>query len=223
MSGPLLSDIVREFDTPAVLDCGGGSGRYAVPLAVEGATVTVVDISIDALATLRRRAAEAGVAERVLAVQGDVEALAEAIGGATFDVVLAHGIVEIVESPTQSLAAIAAAVRPGGVLSVLVGNPVAAVLARALTGDLVGAEGELHDLDSNEVTPASLRRLCADCGLAVEEVHGVGVFRDLVPGAALDAPGNREALNRLEQACSQRLPFAEIAGRVHLIARRPAD
>lgn len=222
MSGPLLSDIVREFDTPAVLDCGGGSGRYAVPLAAGGATVTVVDISIDALATLRRRAAEAGVAERVLAVQGDVEALADAIGTATFDVVLAHGIVEVVESPTQSLAAIAAAVRPGGVLSVLVGNPVAAVLARALTGDLVGAERELHDLDSTAVTPASLRRLCADCGLAVEEVHGVGVFRDLVPGAALDAPGNREALNRLEQACSQRLPFAEIASRVHLIARRPA-
>ena len=46
----------------ALLDCGGGSGTFAVPLAAAGADVTVVDISADALATLQRRADEAGVA-----------------------------------------------------------------------------------------------------------------------------------------------------------------
>jgi methylase of polypeptide subunit release factors len=58
-----------------VLDCGGGSGRLAVPLAVAGAYVTVIDISVDALAVLRRRAVESGVADRIVPVQGDVEAL----------------------------------------------------------------------------------------------------------------------------------------------------
>jgi SAM-dependent methyltransferase len=219
--GALLADAMRAVDAPAVLDCGGGSGRYAVPLAAEGATVTVVDVSIDALATLRRRAVEAGVADRVVALQGDVEALAELVPAAAFDFVLAHGILEVVEAPAQSFAAIAAAVRPGGLVSVLVSNPVAAVLGRALAGDLPGAERELGLLDSDQLGPETVYRLCDAHGLVVEQVHGIGVFRDLVPGAALDAPGARDALARVEEACAQRRPFAEIAGRVHLLARRP--
>jgi SAM-dependent methyltransferase len=216
----LLADAVRSVDAPAVLDCGGGSGRYAVPLAADGATVTVVDVSIDALATLRLRAAEADVADRVIALQGDVESLADLVPPAAFDLVLAHGILEVVDPLAASFAGIAAAVRPGGLLSVLVSNPVAAVLARALAGDLAGAEHDLAVLEHG-LGPDTVHRLCAEHGFAVEQLHGVGVFRDLVPGAALDAPGAREALARIERACAQRRPFAEIAGRVHLLARRP--
>lgn len=222
----LLADAVRSVGAATVLDCGGGSGRFAVPLAVAGATVTVVDISVDALATLRRRAGEAGVSEQIVAVQGDVEALAEVVGAASFDVVLAHGILEVVDPLPAAFAGVAATVRPGGVLSILVGNPVAAVLGRALAGDLGGAERELALLDPAATpdlpSPSVIQRLCAEHGLIVEQVHGIGVFRDLVPGAALDVPGARDALARLEDACAQRNPFAEIAGRVHLLARRPA-
>ncbi|MDQ1743527.1 MAG: hypothetical protein QOE23_1866, partial [Pseudonocardiales bacterium] len=70
-------DGAQQIGAPRVLDCGGGSGGLAVPLAAEGAVVTVVDVSIDALATLMRRAAEAGVSDRVTAVQGEAESLAE--------------------------------------------------------------------------------------------------------------------------------------------------
>ncbi len=219
----LLADVVRSFGAdPAVLDCGGGSGRFAVPLAGLGASVTVVDASVDALATLRRRAIDAGVAERIVPVQGDVEALPEAIGGARFDIVLAHGILEAVGPVRATFALIAAAVRPGGLMSVLVANPVATVLARALAGDLSGAERELADLDAerNRSGPDAVRQMCAEHGLAVEQVHGVGVFGDLVPGAALDPPGALDALARLEAACAQRSPFAEIAAAVHFLARR---
>ena len=58
-----------------VLDLGGGSGVSAVPLAELGHRVTVLDVSADALATLHRRAEEAGVAERVTPLQGEVERL----------------------------------------------------------------------------------------------------------------------------------------------------
>jgi S-adenosylmethionine-dependent methyltransferase len=226
--GELLADSLRSLDrrsgaAATVLDCGGGTGRFAVPLAAAGATVTVIDVSIDALATLRRRAIEAGVAARIVPVQGDVEMLASLVPAASFDLVVAHGILEIVESLVATFAGIAAAVRPGGLLSVLVNNPVAGVIARALAGDLSGAERELVLLDSepDRLSPAAVRRLCTDQGLVVEQVHGVGVFRDLVPGAALDVPGGRAALARLDAACAQRSPFAEIAGHVHLLARRP--
>jgi S-adenosylmethionine-dependent methyltransferase len=221
----LANAVLAEAPDASVLDCGGGSGRFAVPLAALGASVTVVDVSVDALATLRRRAIEAGVAERIVPVQGDVEALPEAIGTARFDLVLAHGILEAVGPVPETFRLIAAAVRPGGRLSVLVANPVATLLARALAGDLPGAERELAQLDAERTRsgPEAVRRLCAEHGLVVEQVHGVGVFRDLVPGAALDLPGALDALARLEAACARRSPFAEIAGSVHVLARARAQ
>jgi S-adenosylmethionine-dependent methyltransferase len=218
-----LDSVRTSGRRPVLLDCGGGSGTYAVPLAVAGADVTVVDISADALATLSRRAAEAGIARSVHPVQGDVEALGDLIGGAEFDLVLAHGILEAVDDVAAGFAGIRAAVRPGGLMSILVGNPVAAVVARALAGEPVLALAELRDLDAPEarIGPDAVERLCAGAGLVVEARHGIGVFSDLVPGSALDAPGARDALDELDAAASGRPPFAEIAGRVHLLARRP--
>jgi len=214
---------VAAGSNAAVLDCGGGSGSFAVPLATTGAHVTVVDVSADALATLARRAVEAGVADRVSGVQGDVEALADVVAAGQFDLVLAHGILEAVDHLHLAFAAIAAAVRPGGRLSVLVSNPVAAVLSRAMAGDLDAALDELRGLDSDvrHPGPDAVRVLCADAGLVVEAVHGVGVFSDLIPGAALDAPGALETLSNLEVESATRRPFADIAKRVHVLAHRP--
>jgi SAM-dependent methyltransferase len=223
----LLADALRSVTVPgrpaALLDCGGGSGTFAVPLAVAGADVTVVDISADALATLSRRAAEAGVAEQVHPVQGDVEALGELVDGRTFDLVLAHGILESVDYVATTFTGIANAVRPGGLISILVGNPAATVIARALAGEPAIALAELHELDATEARagPSAVEALCRDAGLVVQARHGVGVFSDLVPGYALEAPGARDALDQLDADAAGRAPFAEIAGRVHLLVRRP--
>jgi SAM-dependent methyltransferase len=233
----LLSDAVRSVAgpgaVPTVLDCGGGSGSTAVPLAQAGARVTVVDVSPDALATLRRRAAEAGVDDLVHAVPGDVEALAELSGTvpelapASFDLALAHGVLEEVDHPQVALAGVAAAVRPGGLVSVLISNPVASVLTRALAGDVGTALLELRALAAAAPTVLDLSAVqarCAELGLVVEQVHGVGVFTELVPGADPEAPpasSDGAALAELEQLASGRSPFREIASRVHVLARRP--
>jgi SAM-dependent methyltransferase len=224
----LLAALGADIAAATVLDCGGGTGRFAVPLAVAGARVTVVDVSVDALATLLRRADEAGVAERVRAVQGEVEALDPAIGGEQFDLVLAHGVLDALDDLAVGFAAIVAATRPGGLVSLLVDNPAAAVLTRALAGELEAAEREVAALGDERgpaggATPQTVARLCAAHGLALEQQHGIGIFRDLVPGRVLDHPGARESLLRLEAACAQRSPFAQIAARVHLLARRPAS
>lgn len=220
----VLADALRSVcnanGLARVLDCGGGSGTHAVPLAAAGAEVTVIDISADALATLRRRADEARVAHRVHALQGDAEALAELVRPGTFDLALAHGILEAVDDVPAAFAGIAGAVRRGGLISVLVGNPVAAVLARALAGEPAAALAELRELDTR-TGPDTVARLCADAGLDVVARHGIGVFSDLVPGSALDAPGARDALDELDALAADRAPFADIAARVHLLARRP--
>jgi SAM-dependent methyltransferase len=218
-----LAEVTRPGAVPRLLDCGGGSGTYAVPLAARGADATVIDISADALATLVRRAGEAGVGDSVHPVAGDVEALGELVEPGRFDLVLAHGILEAVDAPARAVAAIAAAVRPGGVVSILVGNPVAAVVARALAGEPALALAELRQLDAPDGRPgpAAVERMCADAGLRVEARHGIGVFSDLVPGSALDAPGARDAVDALDAEASGRVPFADLAARVHLLARRP--
>jgi len=146
--------------------------------------------------------------------------------GEQFDLVLAHGVLAAVDDLGSAFAGIVGAVRPGGLLSVLVDNPVAGVLARALVGDLLGAQREIDALDaetgqsSGRAGPERVLRLCSENGLSVEQQHGLGIFRDLVPGQALDQPGARDALARLEATCAQRSPFAQIAARVHVLARR---
>lgn len=226
----LLGDAVQSVTVPGrrprLLDCGGGTGASAVPLASAGAEVTVLDISADALATLRRRADEAGVGDRVHAVQGDAESMAGLVEGGSFDLVLAHGILEAVDDIALTLAGIAAAVRPEGLVSLLVVNPASAVLSRALAGDPAGALRELRALTALDspprLDPDSVERHCAGAGLVVEVRHGIGVFSDLVPGATLDAPAARDIVAELDAEAASRSPFAELAGRVHLRARRPA-
>ena len=218
-----LDRVTRPGQLPELLDCGGGSGTYAVPLAATGADVTVVDISADALATLRHRAIEAGVDGRVHPVQGDVETLAGLLIARQFDLVLAHGILEAVDDVATAFAAISERVRPGGLMSILISNPAAAVIARALAGELAGALAELAALDASaaRVGPDAVQQMCASVGFVVESRHGIGVFSDVVPGSALDQPGARDALDQLDAEAAGRSPFAEIAARVHLLVRRP--
>src|SRR4051812_50170630 len=85
-----------------VLDIGGGTGGFAVRVAALGHRVSVVDPSPDALAALDRRAREQGVS--VSGQQGDLSTLLEVTGPGSADVVLCHGVLEVVEDPAAALA-----------------------------------------------------------------------------------------------------------------------
>ena len=187
-----------------VLDVGGGTGGFAVPLAELGHRVTVVDPSPDALAALQRRAGEAGV--EVRAVQGDAAGLLEVVEPGSADLVLCHGVLEHVDDLAPAVAALVAVLRPGGTLSLLVATRNAVVLARAVAGRFAEAQHALEDPDGRwgpgdpmprRFTEPGLLALLGDAGLRVEEVHGVRTVADLVPGALVDAePGAADALRR---------------------------
>ncbi|MGQ0841090.1 class I SAM-dependent methyltransferase [Actinokineospora sp.] len=221
----------RGGAAPRVLDVGGGSGVLAVPLAVAGCAVTVVDPSPNALATLHRRAQEAGVADLITAVQGDSDALDQLVPAAGADLVLAHGLLEVVDDPKLTVAAMAGALAPGGLLSVLVANRFAAVLHRAISGRLVDARRLLDDSAGQLAGPGEvlrrrfdtegLRALLTDACLTVELVQGQGVVADLVPGSVLESnPGAPDALAELELVAAVTPPLRDIATRLHAIARR---
>jgi S-adenosylmethionine-dependent methyltransferase len=216
---------------PRVLDVGGGSGAWAVPLARAGCAVTVVDNSPNALAALQRRAREAGVHELITPVQGDVDALGEVVPPGGADLVLGHGLLEVVDDAAAAVSALAAATTPGGAVSVLVVGRYAAVLARTLSGRLAEARAVLTDPDGRfgaddalrrRLDAATLRGLLEQGGvLRVETLQGDGVLDAWVPGAVRDGgPAAARAVTELEDIAATASPLVEIATRLHALARR---
>lgn len=208
----------RPGQTPHVVDVGGGTGGFAVPLAEAGCQVIVIDASPDALASLARRAADAGVAHAITAMQGDGDALGALVDRSSADIVLCHSVLEEVDDPAEVMAAVAASLRPNGIASVVVANRAGAALARAIAGHLEAAvalvrrdEPGRRRFDSAEATA-----LVRAAGLDVEAVHGVRVVSDLIAVADPDP----DALLAFETAAASQAPYRDIATQLHVLARR---
>ncbi|MEU1873169.1 SAM-dependent methyltransferase [Streptomyces ambofaciens] len=217
-----------------VLDTGGGSGNFAVPVAGLGHRVTVVDPSPNALFALERRAAEAGVADRVKGVQGDARGLFDVVERGGYDAVLCHGVLEYVDDPAEGVRNAVAALREDGVLSLLAAGLGGAVLARALAGHFTEARQALDDPDGRwgtgdpvprRFTAEQLTGLVEAAGLRIGAVHGVRVFADLVPGVLVDTePGAMDALLKLEAAAAELAAFHSVATQLHVLGEtRGAD
>lgn len=210
-----------------VLDIGGGTGGFAVRVAELGHRVSVVDPSPDALAALGRRAHELGV--QVGAQQGDLSSLLEVTGADAADVVLCHGVLEVVDDAAAALRTLRSVLRPGGTLSLLVGQRHAAVVARAMAGHFLQALALLEEgpgagtpagRAGQRYTHAEVTALLGAAGFEMVSVHGVRVFADLVPGSLLDLePGATAALVELEQAVANRPEYLPLATQLHVLAR----
>ena len=226
-----LDPVVGTGTPLRVLDVGGGSGMFAVPLAQLGHEVTVVDPSADALATLRRRAETAGVAQRVRGVQGDGDLLHEVLpadgeGGAEYDLALCHSVLEVVDDPAVTLREIAGALRSGGQVSIATANRAGAVLARALSGHPREARALLEDHDPTpgrdrparrRFDPAGLLTLVEAAGLEAGPWRGVSVVADLLDAASGADP---EAVRALELALADASPYRDVATGLHVLATR---
>jgi S-adenosylmethionine-dependent methyltransferase len=217
----------RELDRRSgeklhVVDVGGGTGGFAVPFADAGHSVTVIDASPDALASLARRAADAGVADRITALQGDGDQIGALIAPGTADIVLCHSVLEEVDDPAAVMAAIGAVLRPGGIASIVVANRAGAVLARVVAGQ-VRAASALLDADGPDA--GERRRFDADsatalvraAGFTVEAIAGVRVAVDLMPGALADA--DPAGVLEFELAAANVAPFRDMATQLHILAR----
>ncbi len=226
-----LDPLVGAGTPLRVLDVGGGSGMFAVPLARLGHDVTVVDPSADALATLRRRADTAGVGERVRGVQGDGDLLHEVLpteGDADegYDLALCHSVLEVVDDPAVTLREIAGALRPDGQVSVATANKAGAVLTRALSGHPVEAlalftgEGPVPGRarpEHRRFDPAGLLALVEGAGLRPGSWRGVSVVADLLDAASGADPA---AVRALELALAETSPYRDVATGLHVLAAR---
>jgi S-adenosylmethionine-dependent methyltransferase len=213
-----------------VLDVGGGSGGFAVPVAQLGHKVTVVDPSPDSLAALERRAAETETADRVHGVQCDAAGVLDLVAAGSVDVVLCHSVLEVVDDPAEALGALAAALRPGGLASVLAASRVAAVVARASAGrlsearhildDPAGRSGD-NDPLARRFSLEDLQLLLAATGLRPRTVHGARIFADSVPASTLDIdPQAIDDLLALERSAAERSDYLAVAAQLHVLAER---
>ena len=201
-----------------MVDLGGGTGGLAASLASQGHTVTVIDPSPDALASLDRRTAEAHLGGRVHGIQGDAADLVPLIGEHAADVMICHRVLEVVDSPPQALQAMARVLRAGGVLSLLVSQRSAAVLTQALAGHIAQARRTLADrsrLDHDQILD-----LVRGAGFTVLASHGIGAVADHVPESMFDSDASAYAeLTALEAEISTEPAFRALAPQVHVFAQ----
>ncbi|WP_435747860.1 methyltransferase, partial [Nocardioides sp. SYSU DS0663] len=161
--------------------------------------------------------------------QGDLSSLLEVTGPDAADVVLCHGVLEVVADPVAALATLRSVLRPGGTLSLLAGQRHAAVVARAMAGHFAQALALLDDVSpptasggrqGRRYTATELTDHLGAAGFEVVAVHGVRVFADLVPGSLLELePGAATALVELEQAVAERPEYLPLATQLHVLAR----
>jgi S-adenosylmethionine-dependent methyltransferase len=211
-----------------ILDAGGGTGEWSIPLAEEGFEVTMIDISEKMIQMAQKKAEEAGVSDRMNCVTGNLKNLQFDDGW--FDAVVCEGEVlsciepEAVDSVIGEIARV---LRRGGKLIVSAGNRYFLSLfflkdsiahARAmLTASSVKAPA---DITSSLFSRQELEKTLQNHGIAVESTVGVGVltlfYKEYLQKKSLQEE-ERAHLKELERALSQSDGVKEIAPSIRVI------
>jgi SAM-dependent methyltransferase len=196
-----------------------------------GYVVSLLDPSVEMLRQARAAlAAEApDVATRLRLIQGWGEQAPRILGTAGYDIVLCHAVLPYVASPGPLLEALAALVRPGGIVSILIKNAAALAMRSALEGRYRDALAALDaDRDRGGLGAITRADTVADItaqmecvGIPLVEWYGIRIFTDHVGNRSADAA--RDTVLTLEWEAGRRDPYRSVARLVHLIGQRCGD
>jgi SAM-dependent methyltransferase len=184
------------------------------------------------LAIARQKAQQLGppVGERIDFCHASVVDVPGLFSAGHFDLVLCHTLLEYVLDPRETLDALAAVLRPGGLLSLLFANPHADPLRWAIArGDLEKARlaldepistADLFGLPRRTFTVEAMQEAMARAGIEVVARYGVRIFADYVPAEKLSDPEFFCRTLELEIAAGPLDPYRQIARYNQLLGRK---
>jgi S-adenosylmethionine-dependent methyltransferase len=221
----LVLERIRERLPPPparVLDAGGGTGAFAVPLARDGYDVTVLDDSEEWLARARAKAEHARV--DIATVRGELEGSASILEP-NFDAALCHAILMYTDDPRLGLGQLRSLVRGGGGLSVLEKNADAIALRPGLEGDYREARRLLRDrvsvgrlgIDNRAHTIEEFAAMLGETGWEISDWAGVRLFSDLAPERLSDE--DFVTLLALEREAGVVESYRRVSRLIHIWAR----
>jgi S-adenosylmethionine-dependent methyltransferase len=211
----------------SVLDAGGGAGRVALLLAEAGNRVLLADPSREMLARAERAFAGSRHAAggSVATVRSSIQDLREHLAGERFDVVCCHAVLEWLADPRGVLGNLVGFPGPQGRLSLMFYNRNAALLKRALEGDLglaLGGDVPRRRGWGEGATPLaedSVQAWLGRLGLRVRSKAGIRILHDHVP-EDLRRPERIGELLEAEKRLRGREPFASLGQHTHLVCER---
>jgi 2-polyprenyl-6-hydroxyphenyl methylase/3-demethylubiquinone-9 3-methyltransferase len=155
-----------------VLDVGCGGGILSESMARAGAKVVGIDLAPEVLAVAELHALEAGLKLEYSRIAAEEMALERA---AAFDLVTCMELLEHVPDPAATVAALAAAAKPGGTVVVSTLNRKPAAFAVAI----IGAEYVARVLPRGTheylkfIRPSELARWGRAAGLQLRDLTGI--------------------------------------------------
>src|SRR5262245_6629604 len=183
LEGPLVGQLVGPVRGLSVLDLGCGTGRHALRLAAEGATVPALDFSEAMLARARAKPGAGAVTFRAHDL-----ALPLPFAAGSFDLVVCGLVIDHIGDLAALFAEMRRVLRPAG-------SAVVSVLHPAMT--LRGAQARFRDPASGEVVrPASVAHQLSDYVLAATRA-----------GFALDHLSEHAVDEALAERAERALPY----------------
>lgn len=158
--GDLKGRFIEKIDTllkgdETVLDVGGGSGYFSLPIAqrLSNGKVISLDLSEEMQGELKRKAKARNLTPRIEAQLGNAYQLD--VQDATIDVATSNGVFHELSEPKKALAEIKRVLRPGGfvILTDFRDTPI---------GKRIGAAHNAED--HGPFSPEELKALIADAG-----------------------------------------------------------
>ncbi len=215
-----------------VLDAGGGTGSYAIPLAKRGYRVCLLDFSSRMLAIAREKIErlDASLVERIELRQASVREIGGLFQPQDFDLILCHTLLEYVPDPLDLIRVLAGVLKPGGLISLLLTNPYADTVRCALVKqDLRQAYsalgGSVSSADlfglSRRISPMKLvDQTMAEIGIKALARYGVRTLADYLPSERLADAGFFSQLLELETAIGRLHPYKLIARYTQVVGMR---
>ena len=213
-----------------VLDAGGGTGKWTIPIAKKGLKVIVYDVSEEMLNVALKKVKEHGLEDFVRVKQGDICNIE--FPNSHFDFVLAEGDpISYCDDPHKAVLELCRVLKPGCYIAAGVDS-----LLRIVRH----AVGSKHDMEAAfrilrekrfyapkcgfhcwAFTPKDLKQLFVRHGFEVVKIVGKPVVFSREAEPLLQNPAKTEKLLELELALCEEESIIGYGGHLHIVARKP--